>query len=131
MLDLKEQLKNDSRIRLIEKVTAVESSQSFLSDHIVDLDRENNKLKSIVGELRKSMGLLQAKLHKSVATVRAEANPATKVNKTTASTTGHDNKDPPSPPASTLSVHQLRYLIYPVVWLTKASVLCAGRWAPL
>ena len=102
LLDLKEQLKNECKIRLAQKVAAVESNQSSLFDRLVDLERENHKLKSIVGDLRKSIGLLQARslIDKSTATVRAAANPPT--NKTTASTT-----DPPPPSASPLPAHQL------------------------
>ena len=102
LLDLKEQLKNDCKIRLTEKVAAVESDQSSLFDRLANLERENHKLKSIVGDLRKSIDLLQARslINKSTATVRAAANPPT--NKTAASTT-----DPPPPSASPLPAHQL------------------------
>ena len=102
LLDLKEQLKNECKIRLAEKVTAVKSNQSSLFDCLVELERENHKLKSIVGNLRKPTGLLQARslIDNSTATVRAAANPPT--NKTTASTT-----DPPPPSASPLPAHQL------------------------
>ena len=102
LLDLKEQLKNECKIRLAEKVAAVKSNQSSLFDRLVVLERENHKLKSIVGDLRKSMGLLQAKslTDNSNATVQAAANPPT--NKTTASTT-----EPPPPSASPLPAHQL------------------------
>ena len=79
LLDLKEQLKNECKIRLAEKVTAVKSNQSSLFDRLVELERENHKLKSIVGDFRKSMGLLQARslIDNSTATVRAAANPPT------------------------------------------------------
>ena len=84
LLDLKEQLKNDCKICLAEKVAAVESNQSSPFDRLANLERENHKLKSIVGDLRKSIDLLQARslIDKSTATVRAAANPPT--NKTTA-----------------------------------------------
>ena len=102
LLDLKEQLKNECKIRLAEKVAGVKSNQSSLFDRLVELERENHKLKSIVGDLRKSMGLLQARslIDNSTATVRAAANPPT--NKTTASTA-----DPHPPSASPLPAHQL------------------------
>ena len=102
LLDLKEQLKNECKIRLAEKVAAVKSNQSSLFNRLVELERENHKLRSIIGDLRKSTGLSQARslTDNSNATIQAAANPPT--NKTTASTT-----DPPPPSASPLPAHQL------------------------
>ena len=84
LLDLKEQLKNECKIRLAEQVAAMDSSQSSVFNLLIDLERENHKLRSMVGDLRKSISLLQAKSWpvNSTATVRTAAKPPTIVNKT-------------------------------------------------
>ena len=75
-----------------EKVAAVENSQSSLFNRLINLGRENQKLKSIIEEFQAN-----SLPDKSTTTLRVVAKPPTILNKTMDSTTDTDNRDP-SPP---------------------------------
>ena len=54
IMDLKEQMKNEFKIRLADNMKEME----VLSSRVAALEKENQKLKSTVGDLKKSISLL-------------------------------------------------------------------------